>query len=149
MRGSPPLHLLIVLLGFALFAIPLAKLTFARPEIPHNTAHHTEEVVVAGKTKCHITVRSSPKISTLSLKVGGKESIAEFTSATASPMESDAQFALPDSGLELLVSAIWPQGTQEAALTVEIEPDGREAISQTRWSSGGQLNEVLTFKWLP
>ena len=64
-------------------------------------------------------------------------------------MESDAQFALPDSGLELLVSAIWPQGTQEAALTVEIEPDGREAISQTRWSSGGQLNEVLTFKWLP
>jgi hypothetical protein len=149
MRGSPPLHLLIVLLGFALFAIPLAKLTFARPESPHASSRHEEPVVEQGKTKCRITVRAVPQPATFSLKVGGREAITGFPASLTSPMEADAQIALPDSGAELLVSATWPQGTTESAITVEIEPDGRDALSQTRWSGSGQMNEVLTFKWLP
>jgi hypothetical protein len=149
MRGSPPLHLLIVLLGFALFAIPLAKLTFARPESPNVSSRHEEPIVEQGKTKCRITVRSVPKLASFSLKTAGGGPIAGFPASLTSPMETDAQLALPDSGAELLVSATWPPGTAESALSVEIEPDGRDALAQARWSSSGQMNEVLTFKWLP
>ena len=102
-----------------------------------------------GKTRCRVTVRAVPKLATFSLKVGGREAVTGFSDTLASPMEADAQLALPDSGAELLVSATWPQGTTESAITVEIEPDGRDAQSQTRWSNSGQMNEVLTYKWLP
>jgi hypothetical protein len=149
MRGSPPLHLLIVLLGFALFAIPLAKLTFARPESPHASSRHEEPVIEHGKTKCRIIVRSVPKLASFSLKTAGGDPINGFPTSATSPMEADSQIAIPDTGVELLVNATWPQGTTESAITVEIEPGGRATQSQTRWSSSGQMSKVLTFKWLP
>ena len=37
MRGSPPLHLVLFVIGFALLAMPLAQLTFARPIAPRST----------------------------------------------------------------------------------------------------------------
>ena len=147
MRGSPALHLFIVLLGFAVFAVPLAKLTFARPEIPHPHAVAPIHEVPAGKTKCVITVRFVQKPTTLSLKIGGKDEVTGLSNSPASPAETTAELVLPEAGLEVLASASWPQGSPEQALTVDIEPDGREALSLTKWSVGGQLNEVLTFHW--
>ena len=45
------------------------------------------------------------------------------------------------------VSATWPGNTPDTALTLEFEPDGLESRSETRWSSGGSLDEVITFSW--
>ena len=42
---------------------------------------------------------------------------------------------------------ILPENTPDTALTLEIEPDGLEARSETRWSSAGNLDEVITFSW--
>jgi hypothetical protein len=52
-----------------------------------------------------------------------------------------------EDGDELWVSASWPSGTPDTALTVELEPDGLEQKSETRWSEAGELSEVLTFHW--
>lgn len=38
----------------------------------------------------------------------------------------------------------WPEGTPDTALTVEVEPDGFETRSETRWSTGSALSEILT-----
>ena len=61
--------------------------------------------------------------------------------------EFKAGMEVSHDGNELIVSATWPEGTPETALTVELEPDGFETRSETRWSSGTELNEVLTFTW--
>jgi hypothetical protein len=55
--------------------------------------------------------------------------------------------AISKAGDDLELTASWADGTPETALTLEIEPDGNEERSQTRWSSGTALNEILTFIW--
>jgi hypothetical protein len=49
--------------------------------------------------------------------------------------------------VDVFLSATWPQNTPDTALTLEIEPDGLEARSETRWSAAGSLDEVITFSW--
>jgi hypothetical protein len=49
--------------------------------------------------------------------------------------------------VDVFLSATWPDNTPDTALTLELEPDGLEARSETRWSSAGSLDEVITFSW--
>lgn len=149
MRGSPPLHLLLALLGFALFAIPLARLTFARPEVQHPASENAEPIAKPGQMKCHITIHALPVPASLSLKAGGTETVNGLPAALSSAMEFDTELPIAHDTLELLVGATWPQGTGNAAITIDIEPDGHDSQSQTRWASGAELAEVLTFKWQP
>jgi hypothetical protein len=83
---------------------------------------------------------------TVSLKQEDKELVAKLD-LSASPAELKADIEISHEGNEFLLSATWPEGTPDTALTVELEPEGFDTRSETRWSSAGELNEVLTFTW--
>ena len=149
MRGSPPLHLVLFAVGFALLAIPLARLTFARPATPAVVS--TREASPGDTaTPTLLRVRFAHPPRSASLKHEAAELLpAPSPEPRAPSFEARTRLTLPPDGIELLLEVTWPQGTPDTAVTVELEPDGLEARSQTRWSSGGMLTEVLTFHWKP
>ena len=140
MRGFPPIQIFLLCLAFIVLAVPMSHLT-------GNTSN-AKVVKVAAKeaksVKALLRLRFAHKPSTLSLKIADKELI---TSADASPLELDAVLPATKEGVDVFLSAIWPDNTPDTALTLEIEPDGLEARSETRWSSAGSLDEVITFSW--
>ena len=140
MRGFPPIQLFLLCLAFVALAVPLSHLT-------GNTSH-AKVVKVAAKeaksVKALLRLRFAHPPTTLSLKLADKELIA---SAEASPLELHAVLPATQDGVDVFLSATWPQNTPDTALTLEIEPDGLEARSETRWSSAGSLDEVITFSW--
>lgn len=147
MRGSPLLQCLIGAIAFALFAVPLARLTFARAEVkPMGRASQTTPET-AGAKHAVIRVRYAHPPKSLSLKLGGRELIPASTSPRPSPVETATELAIPQGGIELVLAACWPDGTPDTAVTVELEPDEFDTLRETRWSSGPALNEILSFKW--
>ncbi len=147
MRGSPPLHLFICLLGFALLALPLARLTFARPDIVAMKDANQSAPVTSTSTPTLIRIRFAHAPETLSLKLGVKELAPSPISHLPSPLEIRAAVPIPADGIELILNATWPQGTPDTAITVELEPDDKDARTQTCWSRGAQMSEVLSFSW--
>jgi hypothetical protein len=140
MRGFPPIQLFLLCLAFVALAVPLSHLT-------GNTSH-AKVVKVAAKeaksVKALLRLRFAHPPTTLSLTLADKELIA---SAEASPLELHAVLPATQDGVDVFLSATWPQNTPDTALTLEIEPDGLEARSETRWSAAGSLDEVITFSW--
>ena len=140
MRGFPPIQIFLLCLAFIVLAVPMSHLT-------GNTSN-AKVVKVAAKeaksVKALLRLRFSHKPTTLSLKLADKELIA---SADASPLELDAVLSSTKDGVDVFLSATWPENTPDTAVTLEIEPDGLEARSETRWSSAGSLDEVITFIW--
>ena len=140
MRGFPPIQLFLLCLAFIALAVPLSHLT-------GNTSHAkvTQPAVKeAQSVKALLRLRFAHKPSTLSLKIADKELI---TTTDASPLEVGAVLASTQDGVDVFLSATWPDNTPDTALTLELEPDGLEARSETRWSSAGSLDEVITFSW--
>ncbi|MCX6837325.1 MAG: hypothetical protein NTX35_05880 [Verrucomicrobia bacterium] len=140
MRGFPPIQIFLLCLAFVALAVPLSHLT-------GNTSHAKVVNVAVKETpsvKAQLRLRFAHPPTTLSLKLADKELIA---SADASPLEVDAVLPSTQDGVDVFLSATWPENTPDTALTLEIEPDGLEARSETRWSSAGSLDEVITFSW--
>lgn len=142
MRGFPPIQIFLLCLAFVVLAIPLIQLTgSSRAEQPV-----IKPVVKASPAHAGVwlRLRYAHAPATLSVKVGSQELIHEVK---ASPIEVKAM--LPDvrKGLDVFLSAEWPPGTPDTAITLELEPDGLDSRAETRWSSGGSLDEVLTFAW--
>lgn len=168
MRGFPPVQIFILGLAFGLLAFPLVQLTTgggtptARTEghdhHDHDHDHEGEEQVVKGGTDHpegahkHVEVptlarlRFAHKPLTVSLKQSDEELI-KGSDLSASPVEFETDIAISHDGNDLILTATWPEGTPDTALTVELEPDGFEIHRETRWSSGNSLDEVLTFTW--
>jgi len=146
MRGFPPLHILAFALAFALFAVPLARLTFARPSpVARQSPPATSE---AETTPTLLRLRLAHTPETLSVTLNGKELLKPDAVKNASAA-SRVNLDIPTEGLELLVNATWPTGTPDTAVTIELEPDGLDSQSQTRWSSGSTLQEPFSYYWKP
>ncbi len=140
MRGFPPIQLFLLCLAFVALAVPLSHLT-------GNTSNAKVVKVAANEAKsvkALLRLRFAHKPATFSLKIADKELIA---SADASPLEREAVLPATQDGVDVFLSATWPENTPDTALTLEIEPDGLEARSETRWSSAGSIDEVITFSW--
>ncbi|HYF36826.1 MAG TPA: hypothetical protein VD994_16135, partial [Prosthecobacter sp.] len=168
----PPIQILVLSAAFALLAFPLMRLTgnsaFARHAEEHaghdhdEHDHHDHEEgapkVVQGGTEhpegehvheavpALLRLRYAHKPLSVSLKQDGKELLKE-ADLSATPIEVKAGIGLSHDGNEMELTATWPPGTPETALTLEIEPDGFEARTETRWAPASELNEILTFKW--
>ena len=144
MRGSPPLHLVLFAVGFALLAVPLAQLTFARPAISASeAATHAVE-----KTPTVIRLQFAHVPAKVSLKHEGVELLSTSNiQGGASRIETRAPLELSSDGIELMMEVTWPDGTPNTAVSVELEPDEKDAQSQTRWSRGAKLGEALTYQW--
>ena len=140
MRGFPPIQLFLLCLAFVALAVPLSHLTgnTSNAKVVKVTAKEAQSV------KALLRLRFAHQPSTLSLKIADKELI---TTTDASPLEVDAVLPSTQEGVDVFLSATWPENTPDTALTLEIEPDGLEARSETRWSSVGSLDEVITFSW--
>ncbi len=149
MRGSPPLHLALFAAAFFLFAIPLAKLTFARPQ----RVMTPEPVISATEAKRHevatlIRLRLAHAPASLSLKQGDMELLpGDVLAKPASVIEQQAALVIPPDGIELSLEVTWPVGTPNTAVTVELEPDGMDTQAVTRWSEGPVLSEIISYQW--
>jgi hypothetical protein len=140
MRGFPPIQIFLLCLTFIVLAVPLSQLTGTTSHVQHTEKKEKESPSV----KTFLRLRYAHKPATLSLKIAGKELI---TKIEASPIEMNT--TLPDTqhGVDVFLSATWPEGTPDTSLTLELEPDGLATRSETRWSTAGSLDEVITFIW--
>jgi hypothetical protein len=170
-RGFPPIQILLLCVAFTALAFPLGHLTghdiFARhaeshrhdhddhedhhhdeggPKVVQGSEEHPEEEHVHAAVPALVRLRFAHKPLTVSLKQDGKELLKGIDLA-ASPAEIKAAIGVSHEGDEMEVTATWPEGTPETAITIEIEPDGFDIRSLTRWASEAELNEVLTFQW--
>ena len=145
MRGSPPVQLALLLLGFFAVGVPLVQLTHGRSEavVPKAATSKAEEALPV-----LVRIRYSQKPSKLEVKKGS-ESVLPQGGLAASPVEIHAAFGNVQEELEFSVVAEWPAGTPETALTIEVEPDGLPGRSQTFWSINGRIEDAASFTWKP
>lgn len=148
MRGYPPIQLFFLMLAFGAMAVPLARLTFAREKPVVAAVAKVEKETK--HTPTQMRIRFAHPVKSLSLKLGDREMLSNGTAGTAtftSPLEVNQDLDIPAEGIEFIVSAEWPEGTPDTVLTLELEPDGLDSKSETRWSSGNQMTEVISFQW--
>ncbi len=161
MRGFPPLQIFILGLLFGLLAVPLAHLTGQAPRPSAETGPSSSEAgskVVQGASEhpegehrhvevsALIRVRYAHRPLSVSLKSEGQELLPKLD-LNASPAEVGAKIEISHDGNEFNLEAAWPPGTPDTALTVDIEPEGLDARTETRWSTDAGLHEILTFSW--
>jgi hypothetical protein len=140
MRGFPPIQIFLLCLMFGVIAVPLSHLT--------GETSNAKVVVTSSEAASSINallrLRFAHRPASLSLKVADQEA---FSAVGDSPMEAEVSLSALERGVDVFLVATWPEGTPDTALTLEIEPDGLEVRSETRWSSSGGLDEVITFTW--
>ncbi len=140
MRGFPPIQIFLLVLTFVVLAIPLTQLT--------GTTSHAKAVAVpvveSPSVKALLRVRYAHKPVTLSVKIADKELIG---GVAGSPIELTTSLPSVKDGVDVFLSATWADGTPDTSITLELEPDGFSTRSETRWSSAGSLDEVITFEW--
>jgi hypothetical protein len=140
MRGFPPIQIFLLVLTFVVLAVPLSQLTGTTT--PRKAA--VVKSVESTSVKSLVRLRYAHKPVTLSVKIADKELMA---SIAASPIELDASLPSVKDGVDVFLSATWADGTPDTSITLELEPDGLASRSETRWSSAGSLDEVITFEW--
>jgi hypothetical protein len=141
MRSSPLLLLSLVVLCFGALAVPLTWLTQARPA--------TLPVVASEPAGDRVNTLIRLRFAHPPVKVSVKEAdrvIATLDRPADNPIEITDTLALAN-GVELTIESSWPAGTRWTAVTIEIEPDGIEARSATRWTDSASLREVVSFSW--
>jgi hypothetical protein len=130
------------MLAFGALAVPLASLTTARKAAA--APQRVAQAASLHKTLLRLRFAHPPK--NLSLKLGDKE-LLDRPGLAASPIEAQSELQIPAEGVEFILSAEWPDGTPDTALTLEVEPDGLDTKSETRWSLGSSMTEVISFQW--
>lgn len=145
MRGFPPLHLLLFAIAFGLVAVPLSHLTFARPVVVQGQTG--KPAVIPDGIHTYVRLQFAHVPEKVSVRLGDQLLMDEKTAAPAATMMTEASLVIPKEGLELLVQATWPTGTPSTAITVELEPDEKEARSQTYWSADSSLSQIYSFVW--
>lgn len=157
MRGSPMLHLLLLITAFVLLSVPLRHLTgVARAQQAVEGLTPSAAVVEGADTHpegehlhqlpVRIRLRFAHPPQAMSLRVGDQE-LLTGVDLTKSQVECEAKLELGHEGNEFVLEGQWPAGAPDTAVTVELEPDGLELRSETRWSEGGLVSDVLTFVW--
>lgn len=136
------------MLAFGAMAVPLARLTFAK-EKPVMVAA-AKQAKEPKHTPTQLRIRFAHPVKGLSVKQADHEVLKNTTTGVTeftSPVEVKTDLDIPVEGIEFIVSAEWPEGTPDTALTLELEPDGLDSKSETRWSNGNQMTEVISFQW--
>ena len=144
MRGFPPLHLFVLTVIFLIIGVPLYRLTLLERTQPSPPVEASTD---SSKIKTYLRVKFAHRPTAMSAMSGETDLLkgVDFSSAT---MEPETTIEIPHSGVEILLHAKWPEGTPNTAVTLELEPEGLDSKSETRWTSGAaELNEVLVFDW--
>ncbi len=136
MKGSPLCAALLLSFIFALAIVPLLSLTHREPQsfaASEASGNETLIPVLSG----FVTVRSAHPYQSIEISRGGKV----LWQVSEPGLEAESELELLAQDL-LQFRVIWPDETPETAVFVEIEPDGKEAFSQTYWAVGNLGEEI-------
>lgn len=76
----------------------------------------------------------------------GAERVMSLPPGTSTPWEAEIELPEQERALNLRVDAMWETlGAQ--AVTLETEPERRQAREATRWARNGRLNDIFSFTW--
>lgn len=131
------------MLAFGALAVPLSQLTFAKNRV---AAPAKPQKAESHRVSTLIRLRYAHKPSRVSLRIDGRE-LLPAPALESSPIEATAEVDVPHEGIEFVLSAEWPGGTRDTAVTLELEPDGLDTRTQTCWSDGNRMTEVVAFQW--
>lgn len=136
---SPRAAFFLTLLGVLIAGAPLPWLTgAAEPAVP--AAAETES---AARQAVYATLRATGKPEKLQLRLHG-----ELLAEVAGDLPWEGELLLPegDEASDIEVEAVWSE-PGEQAVTLTLEPDGRDACSSTRWAENGTMHDVFHFVW--
>lgn len=138
---SPKLTLFLTFAGVLAAGVPLLWLT-QKPVSPQPLA-----AAPAGQqeTAVFATLRATGAPTEMALRYHGRL-LAEITDGC--PWEGELNLPTEIAAAEIEVEALWPT-PGEQAVTLTLEPAGREACSCTRWADAaeGKLHDIFTFVW--
>jgi|LakMenEpi03Aug12_release.lakeMendotaPanAssembly.Ray.scaffolds.fasta_scaffold1512076_1 hypothetical protein len=150
------LHLLLLITAFVLLSVPLRHLTGAVKSesgqavagasgVVEGMEEHPEgEHVHRVPVRIRVRYAHAPEMMRLE---AGERDLLKGASLGTSPVECEAEMEIGHEGNELVLEVKWPEGVGATAVTVELEPEGLDMRSETRWSDGGAISDVLTFVW--
>jgi hypothetical protein len=150
------LHLLLLITAFVLLSVPLRHLTGAVKSesgqavagasgVVEGMEEHPEgEHVHRVPVRIRVRYAHAPEMMRLE---AGERDFLKGASLGTSPVECEAEMEIGHEGNEFVLEVKWPEGVGATAVTVELEPEGLDMRSETRWSEGGAISDVLTFVW--
>ena len=144
MRGSPPVQLTLLLLGFLALGVPLVRLTSGGTSALAAATSASDTV----RIPVHFRIRYQTRPAKLVARVGGLDLLKSAT-VSAMAAEGRVDIALDQGGLDLSILAEWPAGSPDSVLTVDFEPDKMEGRSRFLWSLDGKIEDTLAFTWPP
>ncbi len=138
---SPGLTLILTFAGVLAAGVPLLWLT-QKPVSPQPPAAASAGQQVSA---VFATLRATGAPSKMVLRYHGRL-LAEITDGC--PWEGELNLPAEIAAAEIEVEALWPT-PGEQAVTLTLEPAGREACSCTRWADAaeGKLHDIFTFVW--
>lgn len=143
MTSSPLRQFFPALAAVLLLGLFLYKMTEAPPAQPAAPQRAATEGTADIPTI--MTVRCAHRPESISISHGGR--ILWKSEAPELHEEVECGMPLEQNAITLTVSARWPEGTPDTPVTLELEPEGRQAVSATRWSFGPALNDTYSFSW--
>ena len=150
------LHLLLLITAFVLLSVPLRHLTGAVKSesgqavagasgVVEGMEEHPEgEHVHRVPVRIRVRYAHAPEMMRLE---AGERDLLKGVGLGTSPVECEAEMEIGHEGNEFVLEVKWPEGVGATAVTVELEPEGLDMRSETRWSEGGAISDVLTFVW--
>lgn len=136
---SPRTTFFLTLLGVLLAGAPLPWLTGAAESAVPVTA----EAEQPDRQPVYASLRATGRPDKLQLRLHG-ELLAEVDGDL--PWEGDLLLPVGSNATDIEVEAVWPE-PGEQAVTLTLEPDGRDACSCTRWAEAGTMHDVFNFVW--
>ena len=138
---SPRATFLLTLMGVLLVGIPLPRLTRKAEYTP--TAAPAENMAETGPTYAAISFTGQPR--SIRLRHSG----GEWQELDSTLNQNEFELELPKQPtIELELQAEW-EDTSLQAISLTLEPTGREAIMKTLWKEEGSpgLHDIMTFAW--
>ena len=139
---SPRATFLLTLLGVLLVGIPLPLLTRKAERTPAATAP-AESMAEMEMTYAAINFTGRPR--SIRLRHSG----GEWQELDSTLNQNEFELKLPKQpSIELEIQAEWDD-TALQAISLTLEPTGREAIMKTLWKEEGcsGLHDIMTFTW--
>ena len=136
MEGRPWLRILLVLIGFSLLGFPVWSTTR-----PGDVAIPTKEKVAATERPLHVEVSFAEPPASFVLEYLG--SILCKGAAPQRDFSCDWKVAVPKEGVDLFVSARWPEGSPKTAVRVQVFRYENLLSDETFWTEGS-LAETVT-----
>lgn len=143
MTSSPLRQFFPALAAAVLLGLALYKMTSGTPA--EQALPHPAPETAAPGVPTMITVKCAHRPRNISIASGN----GVLWKAENPGLHEEVECRLPLKGdfTTLTVSAQWPEGTPDTPVTLELEPEGRQAASATRWSFGPSLNDTYSFSW--